>query len=131
MLSFYTQGGVILKIANSYNHLNAREYLIVNKNEQYAEICDCISSVNANDFLKISCDKANLGLVFYNQGKINSAIKEKLNNYNWRQRRVDYYVTGDEPTTREIVYVLDKEEQRQILYAKGLESYATYNQVDF
>lgn len=53
-----------MKIANSYNHLNAREYLIVNKNVQYTEICNCIYSINANDFLKISCEMPKLGLVF-------------------------------------------------------------------
>lgn len=106
----YFRKGYFMIIANSYNHLNAKEFLIVNKNDQFTEIKSAIEGVNANDYLKLSCDITKLGQVFYSQAKINQAIKSILNKYNWDERRVQYYVTGNEETTRELVNVFDKEE---------------------
>lgn len=120
-----------MRIANSYNHLNAREYLLVNRDNQFSEIQQAIANVNANDFLKISCDKTKLGQVFYSQADINQAIKEILNGCGWEEKRVQYFVTGDEATTREIVNVYDQNRQREIIEERGLRSYSTFNQVDF
>lgn len=120
-----------MKISNEYNHLNAREFLIVKRQKQYNEIIKCIKSVNANNFLKISCDVSKLGKVFYSQSDINKAIKEKLNVLGWNERRVEYYVTDDENVTREIINIHDKEEQRAILESKSLKCYSTFNQIDF
>lgn len=118
-------------IANSYNHLNAREFLIVNKAAQYAEINAAVASVNANDYLKISCDAKKLGQVFYSQGEINKAIKDILYASGWTESRVSYFVTGDERTTRDIVTETDKEKQRQIIEERGFRPFPTFNQVDF
>ncbi len=118
-------------IANTYNHLNAREYLIVNKPAQYKEIQACLAELDANQYLKISCDKENLGKIYYNQTELNKAIKRRLNGDGWIEKVVYYYVTGDEPTTREIVNKIDKEEQKRIIDGRGFESFSTYNQVDF
>ena len=118
-------------IANTYNHLNAKEYLIVNKAAQYAEIVACLTGLDANQYLKISCDKANLGKIYYDQTKLNKEIKRRLNADGWAEKVVSYYVTGDEQTTREIVNVMNKEEQKRIIDERGFESFLTYNQVDF
>lgn len=118
-------------IASTYNHLNAKEYLIVNKAAQYAEIEDCLAGLDANQYLKISCDKTNLGKIYYDQTKLNGAIKSRLKNDGWTQRVIHYFVTGDERTTREIVNIMDKDEQKRIIDERGFESFATYNQVDF
>lgn len=120
-----------MRIANQYNHLNAREYLIVNKQSQYNEITHSITNLDANQFLKISCDVSKLGKVFYSQADINRAIKDTLYADMWRERRIEYYVTGDEETTREIINVFDKEEQKRKLEEKALSFYSTFNQVDF
>lgn len=120
-----------MKIALTYNHLNAREYLLVNRSAQYEEIISCINSVNANKHLKISCDVTKLGQIFYSQVELNNEIKRMLGNLGWSERRVQYYVTSDEPTTREIVNILEKEEQKRILDERKLPAYATFNQVDF
>ena len=53
-----------MQIANEYNHLNAREFLLVNREAQYNEILQSIKNIDANQFLKISCDKSKLGKVF-------------------------------------------------------------------
>jgi len=120
-----------MKIANYYNHLNAREYLIVNKPAQYDEIKNCLASIDANGYLKISCDKANLGRIYYDQGELNNAIKAILNADGWSENVIQYYVTGDEDTTRKIVNIHDKDEQKSIIEERGFKSYSTYNQVDF
>lgn len=120
-----------MRIANTYNHLNAREYLIVNRTSQYGEIQSSIQNVDANQFLKISCDASKLGQVFYSQSDLNGAIKRILKTSGWSESKVYYYVTGDEATTREIVHIYSKEEQKQIIESRGFTSYSTFNQVDF
>lgn len=118
-------------IANAYNHLNAKEYLIVNKTTQYAEIETCLTGLDANQYLKISCDKANLGKIYYDQVELNKDIKKRLNNDGWNEKVVHYYVTGDETTTRELVNVMDKDEQKHIIETRGFDHFPTSNQVDF
>ena len=125
------QRGNKMRIANEYNHLNAREFLIVNKEDQYAEILNCITSVDANLYMKISCDKTKLGKIFYSQGEINNAIKERLISHNWDEKRIDYYVTGDETTTRDILLEFDRAAQKRIIEERGFQAFRTHNQVDF
>lgn len=127
----FGDGGIHMRIANEYNHLNAREFLIVNRATQYGEIIDSITAIDANQYLKLSCDVSKLGKVFYSQTDINRAIKDSLYATAWRERRIEYYVTGDESTTREIINVFDKEEQRRMLEERALAYYSTFNQVDF
>lgn len=118
-------------IANTYNHLNAKEYLLVNKAAQYDEIVSCLTGLDANQFLKISCDKEHLGNIYYNQSNLNEEIKKRLTKRGWKEKIVRYYVTGDERTTREIVNIMDKNKQKQIIEDRGFESFLTHNQVDF
>ena len=120
-----------MRIANEYNHLNAEEFLIVKKRTEFEEIKNSIARVDANAHLKISCDIKKLGRVFYNQSQINKALKELLYACGWRQRRVDYFVTGDQQTTRDIIQIHDKDIQKQIIEDRGFRSYSTYNQIDF
>lgn len=120
-----------MKIANQYNHLNAREFLIVNRLSEFQEINASISHVDANQFLKLSCDISKLGQVFYSQASINQALKDLLKRCDWEDRRVHYYVTGDEQTSRDIISLRDKEKQREIIESRGFQCYPTFNQVDF
>ena len=120
-----------MKVANVYNHLNAREFLIVNKEKQFNEIKTCLSNVDANRFLKISCDSSKLGQIFYSQGDINAAIKDALNGVDWHERRIAYYVTGDEQVSREIINIFDSEKQKSLLEERLVSYYSTYNQIDF
>lgn len=120
-----------MKIANMYNHLNAREFLMVNKESQFEEINNCITSIDANRYLKISCDVTKLGQVFYSQGDLNAAIKDALYGVDWRERRIAYYVTGDEDVTREIINIYDSERQKKYLEDRMVTYYSTFNQVDF
>lgn len=120
-----------MRIANEYNHLNAREFLLVNREAQYNEILQSIKNIDANQFLKISCDKSKLGKVFYSQSDINRAIKTALYAEGWKERRIEYYVTADERITREIINITNKEKQKEHLNKEGVVYYSTFNQVDF
>lgn len=120
-----------MKIAYTYNHLNAKEYLIVNKPKQLEELEECIKSVEANSYLKISCDKQHIGQVYYNQSSINNKIKELLNANGWFEKKIAYYVTGDEETTRIIVHMDNQEAQKAEIEKRSLTAYDTSNQVDF
>lgn len=106
-------------IANTYNHLNALEFLQVRKPQQYEEIIRAISGVNANDYLKISCDVSRIGKVLYSQGEINEQIKRILQSFGWEESRISYYVTDNEETTREIVNIKNKEQQKEIIESRG------------
>lgn len=120
-----------MRIANQYNHLNAREFLIVNRPEEFNELKNTLMSVDANKFLKISCEMDKLGQVFYSQSRINKEIKRILQNLDWDERKIYYFVTGDEATSRDIINIHDKEEQKRIIEERGFQSYSTFNQVDF
>ena len=54
-----------------YNHLNAKEFLLVNRSEEWKQLLNAIEKINANSFLKISKDKVRRGEVLYNQVAIN------------------------------------------------------------
>lgn len=120
-----------MKIANRYNHLNAEEYLKVNREAQFKEINDCIASIDANKFTKISCDQASIGKVLYAQAEINKEIERILKPAGWRERKIFYYVTTDEKVNRRIIPILDGEEQKRIIEEAGFKPLSTFNQVDF
>ena len=120
-----------MRIANQYSHLNGYEFLIVHKPELWQEIVDTLSSINANDYTKISNARSSRGQIFYDQKKINQEIKDKLTPLGWNEVRTPYFVTSDIDTLREITSVRDKDEQKTIIENKGLEPMSTYNQVDF
>lgn len=120
-----------MKIANKYNHLNAYEYLIVNRDAEYDDIIKCINSIDANRFLKASCTKTSIGKVLYDQKKINAEFNRILNARGWKQKIVDYFVTTDEDTNRKIVFENEKDRQKNIIRNAGFEPLKTSNQVDF
>lgn len=114
-----------------YNHLNAKEFLLVNRKEEWEQLINAIEHINANDFLKVSKDKVRKGEVLYNQVAINDSFKELLSAFDWLEMKRDYYVSGDIPTAKEIVKLKDPQEQKKIIEGRGLVAYPTYNQVDF
>lgn len=118
-------------IANKYNHLNAYEYLKVNREKEYNEIVECIRDIDANNFLKASCTKTSIGKVLYDQKGINAEFNRILNAKGWNQKIVDYYVTTDENTNRRIVFEIEKNRQKDIIIDAGFEPLKTSNQVDF
>lgn len=120
-----------MKYDHIYNHLNALEFLIVNRKEEWEQILNAIGSIDANQFLKISNDKTRSGEIVYNQVAINNEFKRILGSRGWNEMRTEYYVTSDIPTAKEIVRVKDAEIQKQTIENKGYKALSTYNQVDF
>ena len=84
-----------MKIANMYNHLNGYEYMLVHKKQLWEEIESAINSINADDFIKYSKDKAKLGKTLYDQKNINKQFRSILYPLNWKSVTIPYYVTGD------------------------------------
>lgn len=120
-----------MKIANLYSHLNGYEYLLVHRRQQWEEIVNAITSINANDYTKISKDKAKTGKILYDQKVINKKFEEILFPEGWQSVTIQYYVTEDIPTARIIANIRDKEEQKQVIEDSGHIAMRTNNQVDF
>ena len=120
-----------MKIANLYNHLNGREFLLVNRPKLWREIEQAIASIEANRFLKTSSDKTKKGKTIYDQKAINREFENYLFPRNWKSQKTSYYVTGDLRVAREISRVRDQEEQAKIIRDHGLTPLSTNNQVDF
>lgn len=120
-----------MKIANLYNHLNGREFLMVNKPKLWAEIQLAVKSIDANCFLKKSQDKTKKGKTIYDQKAINAQFKEFLFARDWKSQTTPYYVTSDLVVAREISRVREQDEQASIIRSHGLTPLLTNNQVDF
>ena len=120
-----------MDVVFTYNHLHAEEYLYYRREALIRELLECIHDVDANRFLKISCDKANLGSVYYDQKALNQEIKDRLNARGWDELKISYYVTGDEAVTKEIVKLRNKEDQKEVILSNGQEPLDSNNQVDF
>lgn len=109
-----------MKIANMYNHLNGYEYMLVHKKQLWEEIESAINSINADDFIKYSKDKAKLGKTLYDQKNINKQFRSILYPLNWKSVTIPYYVTGDIDTAKNVALIRDREEQKQIIEDNGL-----------
>ncbi len=118
-------------IKYSYNHLHAEDYLYYRKIDLINEIKDCLNSVDANMFLKVSCDKTNLGMIYYDQKALNQEIKNRLIQKGWDEFKTSYYVTSDLNTTKKIVKIADADKQKQIIIDNNQIPLLSHNQVDF
>lgn len=120
-----------MKIAYRYNHLHAEEYLYYRKEELITELEQCIADIDANKYLKFSCDKTHLGEIYYDQKALNDEIEKGLDSKGWKDLKMSYYVTEDEDISKQIVKISDKEEQKRIIEENGFEALSSHNQVDF
>ena len=121
-----------MRIAQVYSHLNGLEFMLVRKPELWNEIEDAIRNVDASlTFDKVSREKTMTGKILYSPAKLNQLFKTEFTSRGWHESRTDYYVNEDVNTTREIVHIRDREEQKRIILERGFTAYRTYNQVDF
>lgn len=120
-----------MRIAFRYNHLHAEEYLYYRKKELIEELEKCLASIDANKYLKLSCDKTHLGEIYYDQKALNDEIEKGLNSKGWNELKISYYVTEDEDISKQIVKISDKETQKRIIEENGFEALSSHNQVDF
>jgi hypothetical protein len=133
---YYERGNEMI-VGGKYSHFKAESYLLSDRKIEYDEILDVIRSVDANQYLKVSCDVSRIGRVFYSQSLINKAIKDGFKKKGWNPgERTPYVVTGDVDVTKKIMK-LPKERQikaiKEIEEKKGITIpyYSTYNEVDF
>ncbi len=121
-----------MKISQVYSHLNGLEFLMVRKSKQWEEIQNAIKNVNASLALnKISREKNMNGKILYSPAHLNKLFKIEFLNTDWRENRTDYFVNEDLDTTREIIKLKNKNDQKKIIIQNGFEAYRTYNQIDF
>lgn len=122
----------MMKIIQSYSHLNGLEFLLVHRKKLWQEIINVIKKVDLSATLtKISSEKTKKGKLLYSPSEINNLFKEEFTKYGWQEMRTYYYVNEDLQTTRNTVSINNEIEQKQQIEKNGFIAYRTYNQVDF
>ena len=121
-----------MKIANTYSHLNGLEFLLVRKPELWHEVQEAVKNVDASSaFVKVSREKTMTGKILLSPMKLNELFAHEFISHGWHEMRHDYFVNEDLNTTREIITLKDKDEQKRIITERGFTAYRTYNQIDF
>lgn len=121
-----------VRIGQVYSHLNGWEFLVVHKPELWNEITHAIKKVDAQEaFEKVSKEERKKGQILYSPKKLNKLFEKQFSKKDWKESRIDYYVCEDLQTTREIVALRKKEEQKEAIEDQDLTPYLTRNQVDF
>ena len=120
-----------MKIAETYSHLNGLEYLLVHKKKLWEELKKVISSVNAKKCkTKISKEHTKKGKKLYSPIHMNKEFKKLLAQKNWKESRVNYWVTKDEKLIRKTL-TMSIDDQKQEIESSGEKPIMSYNQTDF
>ena len=120
-----------MKIAEIYSHLNGKEYLLVHKEKLWEELENVISSVDAEKCkTKVSKEKTKKGQTLYSPIEMNGELKKRLGQKNWKESRVNYWVTKNEKLIRKTL-TMDQEDQKREIEATGETPIMSYNQTDF
>ncbi|HOC54791.1 MAG TPA: BglII/BstYI family type II restriction endonuclease [Verrucomicrobiota bacterium] len=120
-----------MKIVETYSHLNGLEYLLVHKKRLWAEVKQVIQSVDGNACkTKVSKEKTMTGEVLYSPIDMNRAFSTLLSERDWKESRVNYWVTKSERLIRQTL-AKPAEEQKAEIQAAGETPIFSYNQTDF
>ena len=120
-----------MKISEFYSHLNGREYLLVHKKKLWEEIQKVISSVDAEKCkTKESKEKTKIGRMLYSPKEMNEEFKKLLGQKNWKESRVNYWVTKSEKLIRKTL-IMSIDDQKREIEASGEIPIKSYNQTDF
>jgi hypothetical protein len=120
-----------MKIVQTYSHLNGLEYLIVHKKKLWKEVQNVIVSVDANACkTKISREIRMKGELKFSPIGMNKRFAAELQNNQWQESRVSYWVTRDEKLIRSTM-ALPPDEQKKQIEAAGEQPIFSYNQTDF
>ena len=112
--------------------MNGLEFMLVRKPQLWQEIQGVIFNVDAQfAFSKVSREKDMAGKILYSPSTLNKFFQAQFNFFGWYEVRHDYFVNEDLNTTRAIIHIQDKNEQRRIIQEQGFIPYRTYNQIDF
>lgn len=120
-----------MKIAETYSHLNGLEYLLVHKKKLWGEIKKVVLSVDAEKCkTKVSKEKTKKGKKLYSPIEMNKEFKRLLGQKNWKESRVNYWVTKNEKLIRKTLTMSITDQKREIESA-GEDPIMSYNQTDF
>jgi len=120
-----------MKIAEQYSHLNGLEFILVHKPQLWKEIHAVISAVDAEKCkTKKSKEKTKKDKMLYSPIDMNKCFRKLLNDKDWKQNRVSYWVTKTEKLIRKTL-TLSPEEQKREIEAAGEVAIYSYNQTDF
>ncbi len=120
-----------MKIIETYSHLNGLEFLLVHKKHLWKEISNVIESVDAKKCkTKISKEKTMRGKKLYSPIDMNKKFKLLLNDRNWKENRVSYWVTKNEKLIRKTISMPEKEQKKEIEASGEIPIYS-YNQTDY
>ncbi len=121
-----------MKIAQSYSHLNGKEFLLVRHKGIFKEINSVIKSINANNYkTKTSKEARKKGRSLYSPKALNKAFEDKFRLLQWYGNRYNYYITQNRQLMLESIRMPFKE-QRDFLFNNGEKNpISSYNQTDF
>ena len=120
-----------MKISEIYSHLNGREYLLVRRKKLWEEIQNVISSVDAEKCkTKESKEKTKKGQILYSPKEMNEEFKKLLSQRNWKESRINYWVTKSEKLIRKTL-MMPIDDQKKEIEASGEIPIKSYNQTDF
>jgi Restriction endonuclease BglII len=120
-----------MKILKTYSHLNGLEYLLVHRKSLWDEVQSVIEGVDASKCLtKISKEARMKGQIKYSPKDLNIQFDQLLGAHNWSERRVTYWVTGDERLIRQTL-PMSADDQKDAILAAGQTPIMSYNQTDF
>ena len=120
-----------MKIAEIYSHLNGLEYLKVHKKKLWIELKKVVSLVDSEKCkVKKSKEKTKRGKILYSPIEMNQEFKNLLGQKNWKESRVNYWVTKNEMLIRKIL-TMDQDNQKREIEATGEIPIMSYNQTDF
>jgi hypothetical protein len=120
-----------MKIVQTYSHLNGLEYLLVHKKRLWAEVKQVIQAVDGSACkTKVSKEKTMTGEVLFNPIDMNRAFSALLTDRDWKESRVNYWVTKSERLIRQTL-AKPADEQKAEIQAAGETPIFSYNQTDF
>jgi hypothetical protein len=120
-----------LKIVRYYSHQNGLEFLEARKPRLWSEIQEVVAAADAARCrTKISKEKTKSGKLLYSPHKLNKEMQDGFAERKWKQRRTDYYVTGDAKLIRKTLQ-MSPDKQRKEIIAAGEEATHSFNQTDF
>ncbi len=120
-----------MKIVQTYSHLNGLEYLLVHKKRLWLEIQAVIRDIDATQCrTKVSKEVRMKGQTKFSPIDMNREFHARLQDKDWTESRVTYWVTDDERLIRQTM-ALTADEQKAAILASGKTPIMSYNQTDF
>ncbi len=120
-----------MKVVNTYSHLNGLEYLLVHRKPLWDEVQQVIAGIDAAKCMtKVSQEARMQGQLKYSPKDLNHEFDARLGKLRWTERRVTYWVTGEERLIRQTLQ-MEADAQKAAIVAAGQTPIMSYNQTDF